>query len=225
MGEGKFEVLTLVVSGRIENRVAGLAFEEVEQALFGLEFLAVEVQAQAPVEACVVPHPALDELVVEGAFAKNDRIGQKLDVCAVGRIGCSALLLLFQLATLKEHFGASAVSVGANDEVGRERVDGLGADAVKPHAELEHIVVVFGASVDDRDALYYLAEGNAAAVIAHLDPLPVNLDVDLLATAHDELINGVVNDLFEQYVNAVVGIGTRAEPADVHAGPQADVLE
>ena len=85
--EGKFEVLALVVRGRVENRTAGLAFEEVEQALFGLEFLAVEIQAQASVEAGVVPQPALDEFVVEGVFAKDVWIGQKLDVRAVGLVG------------------------------------------------------------------------------------------------------------------------------------------
>ena len=167
----------------------------------------------------------LDEFVVEGVFAEDVQIGQKLDVRAVGLVGRSALLLLFQFAALKEHFGAPAVAVGADDEVGRKRVDGLGADAVEPHAELEDVVVVFGTGIDDRDALYYFAEGNAAAVVADLDSPLVDLDVDLLATAHDELIDGIVNDLLEQYVDAVVGIGTRAEAADVHAGPQADVFE
>ena len=223
--EGKFEVLALVVRGRIELRIAGLAFEQVEQALFGLEFLAVEVQAQTSVEAGVVPQPALDEFVVEVVFAKDVLIGQKLDVRAVGLVGRSALLLLFQFAALKEHFGAPTVAVGADDEVGRKRVDGLGADAVEPHAELEDVVVVFGTGVDDRDALDDFAEGNAAAVVADLDSPLVDLDVDLLATAHDELINGIVDDLLEQYVDAIVGIGTRAEPTDVHAGPQADVFE
>ena len=77
--------------------------------LFGLEFLAVAVQAQTPVEAGVVPQPALDELVVEVVFAKDVLIGQKLDVRAVGLVGRSALLLLFEFAALKEHFGTSAV--------------------------------------------------------------------------------------------------------------------
>lgn len=109
--------------------------------------------------------------------------------------------------------------------MGRKRVDGLGADAVEPYAELEDIVVVFGAGVDDRDALDDFAEGNAAPVVADLDPPLVDLDVDLLATAHDELIDCVVDDLLEQYIDAVVRVSTRADPTDVHAGPQADVLE
>ncbi len=109
--------------------------------------------------------------------------------------------------------------------MGRKRVDGLGANAVEPDAELEDVVVVFGTGVDDRDALYYFAEGNAAAVVADDDSIFADFDVDLLATAHDELIDGIVDDLLEQYIYAVVGIGTRAEAADVHAGPQADVLK
>ena len=96
---------------------------------------------------------------------------------------------------------------------------------LRPYAELEDVVVVFGTGIDDRDALDDLAEGNAAAVVADLDSPLVDLDVNLLATAHDELIDGIVDDLLEQYVDAVVGIGTRAEATDVHAGPQADVLK
>ena len=42
--------------------------------------------------------------------------------------------------------------------------------------------------------------------------------------AHDELINGVVHDFFDQDVDPIVAGGAIAQLADVHARAQADVL-
>ena len=47
----------------------------------------------------------------------------------------------------------------------------------------------------------------------------------LLALAHHEFVDGVIDRLLEQDVDAVLGVGAIAEPADVHARAEADVLE
>ena len=70
-----------------------------------------------------------------------------------------------------------------------------------------------------------LAERNAAAVVAHAHAALGELDLDLLALAHHELVDGIIDRLLEQHVNAILGVRAIAEPADVHAGPQPDVLE
>ena len=106
-----------------------------------------------------------------------------------------------------------------------KRVDGLGADAVEADAELENVVVVFRAGVDFGDAIHDFAQRNAAAEIAHADGVALDVDLHLLAVAHDEFVHGVVNDLLDQDVAAVVAIGAVADAADVHAGAQADVFE
>ena len=46
-----------------------------------------------------------------------------------------------------------------------------------------------------------------------------------LALAHDELVDGVVDDLLEHDVDPVGVVGAVADAADVHARAQADVLE
>ncbi len=51
------------------------------------------------------------------------------------------------------------------------------------------------------------------------------LMLHLLAVAHDEFVNGVINDLLEQDVAAVVVMGAVADAADVHAGAQADMFQ
>jgi hypothetical protein len=58
------------------------------------------------------------------------------------------LFLALQLALLERGLGKLAVAMAANEEVFRQRIDRLGADAVETDAELEDVVVVFGACVD-----------------------------------------------------------------------------
>ena len=53
----------------------------------------------------------------------------------------------------------------------------------------------------------------------------LDLDLDLLAVAHDEFVDRVVHDLLEQDVAAVVGMRAVADAPDVHARAQPDVLQ
>jgi hypothetical protein len=43
--------------------------------------------------------------------------------------------------------------------------------------------------------------------------------------AHDELVDRVVDDLLEHHVDAVGGVRSVTDAADVHPGSQPDVLE
>jgi hypothetical protein len=77
-------------------------------------------------------------------------------------------------------------------ELGLALADGLGAiefegealtafwpTPLRPTELLEGLAVVFGAGVDDGDAVHQLAERDAAAVVAHLDGAVGELDLDL----------------------------------------------
>ena len=115
--------------------------------------------------------------------------------------------------------------MAAHQEFPGKGVDGLGADAVEADAELENVIVVFGAGVDLGDAIHHFAQGDAAPEIAHADRGAFDADLHLLAIAHDEFVNGVIDDLLEQDVAAVIVMGAVADAPDVHAGAQADVFE
>src|SRR5437867_8688879 len=62
-------------------------------------------------------------------------------------------------------------------------------------------------------------------MIAHAHARAVNRDLDLLAEAHDIFVNGVINDLLEQDITAVVVMIAVADAPDVHARAQPDVLQ
>jgi len=90
---------------------------------------------------------------------------------------------------------------------------------------LEHVIVILGAGVDLGDAIHDFAQGYAASEIAHGDRRALDVNPHLLAVAHDKFINGVINDLLEQDVAAVLVMGAVADASDVHAGAQADMFE
>jgi len=122
--------------------------------------------------------------------------------------------------------GKSAVAVGGDLEMLGQSVYGFAADAVQADRELEDIGVVFGTGIDDGDAIYQFAERNAAAEIPHLHPaIAVDANVDPPARSHDELIHGIVQNLFQENVDAVIRMAAVAESPDVHAGPQPDMLK
>jgi len=134
-------------------------------------------------------------------------------------------LFLLQPALLERRFGELPIPMAADGEVFRQRVDGLSAHPVEADAELEDLAVVFGAGVDLRDAVHNLAQRNAPAEIPHAHAVALDIDFDLLAETHDELVNRVVDDLLQQDVTTVVVVRTGADAPDIHARAQADVLD
>ena len=137
----------------------------------------------------------------------------------------SSLGFADELPPLELRRGELAVAMAPHGKGEGEGVDRLGSDAVKPNAELENLVVVFGAGIDAGDTFHDLPEGDSASEIPDRDPVSLHGDRHPVAIAHDELIHGIVHDLFNQDVNTVVVMGAVAHAPDVHARPLADMLQ
>jgi hypothetical protein len=50
------------------------------------------------------------------------------------------------------------------------------------------------------------------------------LNINPLSKAHGIFINGVIDDFFQEDVDAIIVVITVISPSDVHANPSADVL-
>ena len=226
--EDEFEGLGPVVERGVELLELGLVADQVEQPLLRDELLAVDLQRQAGVEVGVHPHAAGDVLFAELELLEDLRVGREAHEGAVAlRRPALAPLLRDERALVEEGLGELALAEGAHLEGRRQGVDGLGADAVHADRELEDIVVELAAGVLPRDAVDDAAEGDAAAVVADGD-LPgrvVDGDLDLAAVAHDELVDGIIDDLLQEDVDAVLVLAAIARAADVHAGALADVVD
>ena len=222
--EADLEVLLAVVDRLVDLLELRLVGHQVQQAVVGAEGLAVEVDREAGVEVGGEADAALDELRPELVSLEDRRVGGELHVGAVALVGAT-LGLVHEQAPLELDLGELAVAHGAGEELRGEGVDGLRADAVHADGELEDVVVELAAGVELAHALAELAEGDAAAVVAAGDGLLVDRELDLAAEAGNELVDGVVEHLLEEDVDAVHVVGAVALAPDVHAEAQADVLQ
>src|SRR5579864_2679449 len=111
---------------------------------------------------------------------ENLRVRLEPDERAV-RLGSFALILLLELALLEKGLDELAFAKAAHQELFRERIDGLGAHPVQPHAELKYVVIIFRAGVNLRHALDHFSQRNPAPKITHRHRFVGDSDLDLLA--------------------------------------------
>src|SRR5436190_13091480 len=190
--------------------------EQIKKAIPGLKNLAVVQEFQARVQVTVMTQPALDVFRAELCFLKNVGVRLKPDQGAIW-FARFTFLLVFDFSLLEGGFDKLAFAMAADQEILGKRIDGFGAYAVESDTELENIVVIFCTGVDLRNALDDFSQRNATAEIAHRDGFVFDGELDFLAGAHDKLVNGIIDDLFEQDVTPVIVMGAIANAANVHA--------
>ena len=167
----------------------------------------------------------LDELQIPAKIVEDLAVRRELNPSSIGRLGILPLLLRVELPPLEAGSPEAAFAVTDHLESVREGVHRLAPDAVQPYGELEDIVVVLAPGIDLADALDQLAQRDAPPVVADAEGVLIQGDLDALALAHDELVDGVVDDLLEHDVDAIQGMGPVAEAPDVHPAAKADVLQ
>lgn len=205
VGEGAFDVVAFEVDDGVEGFFGEFGGDEVWEAVFAAEFFAVEDEGEAWVEPGVVAqHFAHEVEAVLVVWAEAGVVGVVDDAGAVGFVG---VLWGFHVAfdeSACEFDGAHfAVAEGGDAEEVAEGVDGFDADAVEADGAFEGFAVVFGAGVDLGGAFDEFAEGDAASVVADGDHVVFDLDFDFFAEAHDVFVDAVVEDFFDEDVDAV----------------------
>ena len=101
--------------------------------------------------------------------------------------------------------------------MGRKEVDSLDTYTVHTDRLFECLRVIFAAGIELADGLNHLSLRYAAPIVAQPYGLVVNhINLDAVALVHAELVDGVVNGLFQQYVDAVIGVCSVAHLAYIH---------
>ena len=224
MGEGYLDVVGLQVHDGIEGRGRHPVVEQVDESVSREDAPPVVHDGKPCVEVCVVAEHRLHDLGAEGEVHEDGVVGGEGDPCAV-LVGRAAGGVLLQLSSLERHRADLSLAEAACLEGGAERVDGLGADAIQADALLEGLAVVLASCVEHADSLDELALRDAAPIVAHGDvPVVVDVYLDALAGIHLEFVDAVVDDLFQEDVDAVVALRPVAQLADVHTGTDAHML-
>ena len=116
VGNHDFNIGADEMDYRIERLVGHILFQEVEQTVARMKFLAVEVDCQARVEKRIVAHHTVDILFAKLKALKEVGVGQKTHIRAVRLIGGIDVAVLYHKAALILHRLALAVAKRRNDK-------------------------------------------------------------------------------------------------------------
>ncbi len=231
MGESCLEIVILDVDDGIESRTLHIVLEEIEKAVFGVVALVVVVESKSAIQITIVPDTTLYIFIYKMVVAKKFGVGDKLDEGAgshegiVGGEGQNATVG-GKLALAEFGRTSLALTKGLDAEIGRERIDSLGTHTVETHGFLEHLIVVLSTCVKLAHCLNHLAQRNTAAIVANRDFALSEVDrhFHTFTETRGELIDGIVDDLLDEDVNAVVMGGAVTEFTDVHTRTETDVF-
>ena len=222
--DGHFDILARKVDRRIERLFGHVLAQEVQQAVLRNIALAVETEGQPQIEVSIVANHLLDILQIVGIVTEHLPVHTETDKRTVFLLH-AALPAVALFEPLREsHRAGLAVAHRTGGKFARKHIDGLDADSVQSDGLLEGRTAVLAAGIHLADGRSEGLERNAAPVVADSHDVVLDRHVDLLAGAHDELIDRVVHHLLDQDVNAVVGLRAVAQLADIHTRPQPDML-
>ena len=226
MEEGEFDAFSPVMEGLVEAVLFHFPVQQVEEAIFGPDLFSVEDESQARIQIGVVPKPLEDEFLLESEFFEERCIGGKFDVGPVLFLGLP-FLLLFQNALDEPRFEKFPFALAPHEEMGGEGVDRFGSHAVQTDGKLEHIVIVLCAGVDLADAFDHFAQRNAPPEVPDRNgrSLLVQVDQDFFPFSHDELVDRIVDHLFDHHIDPVVRMGAISKTPNVHPWTQPDVRQ
>ena len=173
-----------------------------------MELLAVEDNRQSGVEEHVILQQTLDIFVfilviLEYLFVR-DEIGER-PVCLLRRadrgfLRDDCLVVFYPLAF--------AVPVTGDQEIAAQRIYGFDSDSVQSDRLFESLAIVLCSVIHLAGDIDYLAQRNAAALVAYGDGAFFDGHFYGFTVTHHIFVDGVIQHLFQQYINTVIGITT-----------------
>ncbi len=157
--------------------------------------------------------------VLKNSFIRNKSHHRTIHFAALG-----LFIFLYQSSTLELSCFFFAFTNGGHLKIIAQRIHGFCAHAIQPHRFLKSFAVEFCAGIHFAHHIHHFSQRNAAAIIPNRHLFPLNHDFNCFSMAHRVFINAVVHHFFHQHINTVVGAAAIAQFADVHAGPQANML-
>ena len=224
MGEGYVNARCREVDDGVQARCGHVVVEQVFESVAAQDAPAVVEDGEPCVQVGVVAEHVFDKLSVEAVVLEEALVGLEEGVGAVFFLA-RPFLVAHEHPFLEYRLAHLPVAHTAGDEARGKGVHRLQTHTVHAHRGGEHGRVILAAGVELRHGIDQRAEGNAAPVVAYFGrQVVVDGHLDALAVTFVELVDAVVYAFLEQHVDAVFGMGTVAQTADVHAGTGSDVL-
>ena len=219
-----FDVLSLQMHDGVAQLAVQSVLQKVFEAMFTPELLPIQVQAQSSVQVGVVPKQLLHMLGPKSVGLENLCVWFEPDARTVPFGGG------FQGSIIGENSGGEtgpfhlAFTHTFHHKLRAQGIHCLGAHAIQPHRLLESPAVVLAPCIDLGNTIHHLAQWDSPSVITDTHLIVFDDHFHFAPMAHGVFIDAIVHHLFEQDINAIVGVLAIAQLADVHARTHADVL-
>jgi len=112
-----------------------------------------------------------------------------------------------------------------HEKIGGECIHCFGANTIEAHTKLEYVVVIFCTGVNFGYAVDNFTEWNAASEVADIYHIIFNAYVDSFAMSHDKFIDSVVDDFFDEDIDAIVIVRSRTGSPNIHTCSQANMFK
>ena len=179
---------------------------------------------ETSVQVSIVAEHVFYDIIVETVLLEQRIVRFEIYVgtCFVLRIFCDVRL---QDASLESCLTHLSVTIAGHLEMRTQRIHRLYTHTIQTYGLLESLRVVLTTSVQHADGFDELALRDASSIVTNGDAqVFVDGDFQSVACLHLKLVDGVINDFFQQNVDTVFGQRAVAQTSDIHSWTSADVL-
>ena len=173
-------------------------------------FFAIEDNRQPGVQEYIILQEAFDKLVFIQVIIEDLFVGNEINKSPVLLLRRAYRSFFRDDRFTVFHPLAFAIPVTGDQEIAAQCIHCLDTDTVQADRLFESLAVVLRSGIHLTGNVDYLAQRNATAVVAYGDGAFFNGHFYRFTIPHHIFVDGVIQHLFQQYINTVIGIITVA---------------
>ncbi|MNL11832.1 hypothetical protein D3C87_1326840 [compost metagenome] len=212
-----------IVPFQVDDRVTHalhicMFVQQVVQPPFRKVFLVVKVDGKPCIQEHIVPDHAFHKIRDIMVISENGFVGVKSNCSTIALRGINYRVIGYDFPLREFYFLGFCLTVRLYHKIGRQGIYSLGTYPVQTYRFLEGLTVILTPGINFRNTIYHLTQWDTPSIITNIHFLVRNGNFNGTARAHYKLVNGVVYDLFEQYINPVILGRAVAQFSDIHTG-------
>ena len=206
------DILTFEVNDGVERLFARhILGQQIQQTILRVIRRAVELDRKTLIQICIVAQTLLDVLHIVLIYTEYVLINHVADHRAVLLLHATLTTIAYFQTRLVAHRASLAIADTSSRKFARHHIHRLDTDTIQAYGLLECPRAILTAGVDLRHSICQAVERNTSTIVAHRNALVlVDRDLDDLTRTHNKLVDRVIDHLFEQGVDTVVGLRTVA---------------
>ena len=203
MGEGNLDIIALQMDDGIEGIAGHTVFQQILQTMTRENATTIIHDDQSRIQIGIVAQHVFHNLIVELIVVEHRCVGLEIDIGAV-LILCRFCDIAGQFATLESRLAHLTITITMHLEMRTQRIHSLHTHTIQSDRLLESLRIKLSAGVQDTDGIDELTLRDASTIVAHRNAMIIlNVHLNTVACLHLELVDRVVEHLFQQHIDAV----------------------